>query len=72
MPTEGVRIIQRMHGDKISGIIRKIDLEIQVPDTFPKNYLPALIRSAELCTVKKHLEQPPQFEVTTQVLEAVV
>jgi hypothetical protein len=26
-----------------------------------------LIRSAELCAVKKHLEKPPRFEITTTV-----
>jgi putative redox protein len=71
LPTEGVRIVQRMHNNPLTGLIQKIDLEIQVPPTFPEKYLPSLVRSAELCAVKKHLEDPPRFEVTTQVQEAV-
>lgn len=67
LPTEGMRIIQRLHSDPVSGMIRKIDLEIQVPPNFPEKYLPSLIRSAELCAVKKHMENPPTFEVTTKV-----
>jgi ribosomal protein S12 methylthiotransferase accessory factor len=64
LDSTGIRIVQRMHSD-FSGMIRKIDLEIQVPPTFPEKYRDSLIRSAELCAVKKHLEHPPVFEVTT-------
>jgi len=69
LSTEGMRIIQRMHRDASSGMVHQIDLEIQVPAGFPEKYLPSLVRSAELCAVKKHLEQPPQFEVYTKVAE---
>lgn len=71
LPTEGIRIIQRMHANPFNGMVGKIDLEIQVPPTFPERYLPALIKSAELCAVKKHFENPPQFEIYTQVTESV-
>ena len=71
LPTDGIRIVQRMHNDPVSGMVRKIDLEIQVPPTFPEKYLPSLIRSAELCAVKKHIETPPQFEITTKTVETV-
>jgi ribosomal protein S12 methylthiotransferase accessory factor len=69
LPTEGIRIVQRMHSNPITHMIGKIDLEIQVPPTFPEQYLPALVRSAELCAVKKHFENPPQFEVTSKAVE---
>lgn len=67
LPTEGMRIIQRIHRDSSSGMVSKIDLEIQVPPAFPEKYLPSLVRSAEQCTVKKHLERPPKFEVYTKL-----
>lgn len=69
LPTEGLRIIQRMYSDPFSGMVGKVGLEIQVPPTFPEKYLPSLIRSAELCAVKKHFEKPPQFDITTQVVQ---
>ena len=69
LPTEGIRIIQHNHPDPLTGLMSKIDLEIQVPPTFPKQYHSALIRSAELCKVKKSLETPPQFEITTKEVE---
>lgn len=69
LPTDGIRIIQRMYSNPATGMVGKIDLEIQTPPGFPDKYLPALIRSAEQCAVKKHFEHPPQIEVYTQAVE---
>lgn len=69
LPTEGIKIVQRMHRSFETGLIGQIDLEIQVPSTFPEKYKDSLIRSAQLCAVKKHLENPPHFEITTKVVE---
>ncbi|NPV56420.1 MAG: osmotically inducible protein OsmC [Anaerolineae bacterium] len=69
LPTDGIRIIQRSHRDMTTGLIGEIDLEIQVPPTFPENYYEALVRSANLCAVKKHLENPPKFNVYTRATE---
>lgn len=68
LPSDGIRIVQRNHPN-MQGMIEKIDLEIQVPPTFPAQYYDALVRSAELCKVKKTLEHPPVFEVTTKLTE---
>ena len=69
LPTEGIRIIQRMHSNPATGLIEQIDLEILIPPTFPEKYRDSLIRSADLCKVKKHMEQPPRFNITTQTTE---
>jgi len=67
LPADGIKVVQRIHNNPLSGMVDKIDLEIQVPPTFPEKYRDSLIRSAELCAVKKHLENPPKFEITTAV-----
>lgn len=69
LPTEGIRIIQRVHSNPMNGMVDKVDLEIQVPPSFPEKYYDSLVRSAELCAVKKHLEHPPSFDVYTKVTE---
>ena len=66
LPTEGIRIIEHIQPNRSTGMVDRIDLEIQVPPSFPKQYYSALIRSAELCKVKKTLENPPQFEIVTK------
>ena len=68
LSAEGIRIVQRVHRDPSSGMVGNIELEIQVPPSFPEKYYDSLIRSAELCAVKKHLEHPPVFEVTTKAV----
>ena len=71
LPTEGMRIIQHAHRNPLTGMVESVDLEIQTPVGFPEKYLPSLVRSAELCAVKKHLENPPVFKVFTQALSPV-
>ena len=70
LPTEGLRIVQRSHTNPVTGMVEEIDIEIQIPPAFPEKYRDSLISAAELCKVKKHMEQPPKFNVTTQVAEA--
>ena len=72
LSTKGIRIIQRVFNEPLSGMVGKIQLEIKVPPEFPKKYFASLVRSAELCAVKKHLEKPPEFDVYTRVAEEVV
>ena len=68
LPTTGIRIVERVIHSQLTGMVEKIDLEIQVPATFPEKYRESLIRSAELCAVKKHLEKPPRFDISTVVV----
>ena len=68
LPTEGLRIIQRDQHNPLNGMVESVDIEIQTPPGFPEKYLPSLVRSAELCMVKKHLENPPAFKVYTQTV----
>ena len=49
-------------------IERDRNLEIQVPASFPDKYLPALIRAADQCKVKQHLENPPEITTVTRVV----
>ena len=67
LPTEGIRVVQRMHSDPASGMLGLVELEIQVPPAFPEKYHEALVHSASQCAVKKHLEAPPAFDVKTVV-----
>ena len=70
LPTEGIQIVQRTHSNPLTGMIDVIDLDIIVPSSFPEKYHDSLIRSAELCKVKKHLEKPPVFHVTTKAVDS--
>ncbi|MDF1500431.1 MAG: OsmC family protein [Anaerolineales bacterium] len=71
LPTDGIRIRQRMHSNPVTGMVAQIDLEIEVPEDFPEKYRDSLVRSAELCAVKKHFETPPDFNINTIRMERV-
>jgi ribosomal protein S12 methylthiotransferase accessory factor len=68
LPADGIHIVERIDRNRATGMVEFIKLEIQVPPEFPEKYRDALIRSAEQCAVKKHLENPPRFEITTAVV----
>jgi ribosomal protein S12 methylthiotransferase accessory factor len=63
LPTDGIRLRQSLEVDPMTRMVKQVNLDIDLPADFPEKYAPALIKSAELCAVKKHLEKPPQFEV---------
>jgi ribosomal protein S12 methylthiotransferase accessory factor len=65
LSTDGIRLTQTLDVDHATGLVRDIRIDIHVPPTFPAKYYDALVRAAEQCTVKKHLEHPPQIVVRT-------
>ena len=65
IPTDGIRLLQRMESNPVTGMVSRITLDIQLPPDFPAKYREAVIRSAEQCAVKKHFEHPPAIEVST-------
>lgn len=67
LPADGIRIVQRPERDPRTGLVGRIGLDIEVPPEFPAKYRDALVRAADQCAVKKHLEHPPAFDVKTVV-----
>jgi putative redox protein len=63
IPTDHLRIRQHATSNPATKLVDRIDLEIELPPDFPEHYREAVIRSAQLCAVKKHLENPPRIEV---------
>jgi putative redox protein len=68
LPTENLRIKQRMSYSPDSNMIEKIELDIQLPPGFPEKYHDAVIRAANTCGVKRHLVHPPEFDVHVSVM----
>jgi ribosomal protein S12 methylthiotransferase accessory factor len=67
LPTEGLRIVERVHSNPATRMVERVELEIVVPPAFPEKYHDALVRAADQCAVKKHLEHPPEFDIRTTV-----
>ncbi|MBF0587271.1 OsmC family protein [Prosthecochloris sp. N3] len=67
IPTDNIRILQKHEKRPEGKGIGKITIEIEVPADFPEKYRPVLIKSANLCAVKKHIQNAPEFDVVTTV-----
>lgn len=66
LPTEGIRILERPRYGA-DGALAAIDLDIEVPPSFPEKYREALVRVADQCSVKKAIQARPEFAVRTVV-----
>ena len=64
LPTEGIRIVERP-SYAADGALSAVDLDIQVPPSFPEKYREALVRVADQCSVKKAIQAQPRFQVRT-------
>ena len=61
-----IKIIQRHSFNPTTRMIDEIELEAILPDNFPSKYKNAIIQSMDLCAVKKHMNNPPQFRTKTK------
>lgn len=67
IPSEGIKIIQTMEADHEKHLPSLFKLEIQLPAGFPEKYREAVINAAELCLVKKTINNQPEFIVTATI-----
>lgn len=67
--TAGIELEQKVIYDPQKKRIGTIRLDINVPDTFPDKYLGSLIKAASLCSVKKTIDNPPEFDIRAKVYE---
>jgi ribosomal protein S12 methylthiotransferase accessory factor len=65
IPHEGIRLVQSWEHDEKSRRLTTIRINIEVPHGFPEKYHKALVRAAAQCSVKKTMENPPDFIVET-------
>ncbi|NIM19198.1 MAG: osmotically inducible protein OsmC [Candidatus Latescibacteria bacterium] len=67
IPAEGIQLILRTERNEEIRMTSKITIEIQLPGFFPEKYKKAVVRAAELCSVKKHIQRAPEFETYVTV-----
>jgi putative redox protein len=65
IPTDGIKIIQSMEFEPEKKTPSLFKLDIQLPAGFPEKYKDAVINAAELCLVKKTINNQPEFQVIT-------
>ncbi|GAB4251216.1 MAG: OsmC family protein [Thermoleophilia bacterium] len=69
IPTDDARISVDWEYDREKRLITKFVMDVHLPPDFPEQYRAAVVRAAELCTVKRHLHEPPEFEINTVIAD---
>jgi ribosomal protein S12 methylthiotransferase accessory factor len=47
--------------------MEKIEINMTLPPNFPEQYKKAIVRSTDLCSVKKQILRPPAFEINARI-----
>ena len=63
IPIDGVTVHMKAERDEAKKMLDRITIDIRLPAGFPEKYEKAVVRAANLCSVKKHLMDPPAIEV---------
>jgi len=66
--TSDISIVQKSEKDPETHLVSKIQIEIRLPASFPEKYRSSVIVAANQCTVKKHIQNPPQIEVVANII----
>lgn len=66
--TENIKLVQSLEYNPETRMIGKIIIDIKLPPDFPEQYKSAVINAAALCAVKKHMQNPPDFDIITSVI----
>jgi len=64
IPAENIRLTQAQNFNPTKKIIDQIEIQVHVPADFPEKYEKAVIQTASLCAVKKHLKDDIDVKVT--------
>ncbi len=63
LETTGLALSVTPERDPESKLTSRIRIEIDLPPAFPEKYRDAVLRAVDQCSVKRHLAQPPAFDV---------
>ena len=63
--TAGLRLTMDVERDEERHRVSKLKIRIHLPKDFPEKYHKPIIRAVDQCAVKRHIMEPPEFEVET-------
>ena len=64
---QGMTLSMLWERESTQPIQAKVRFQLKLPDGFPDKYRDSIVRAMDLCAVKKHMENPPEF--ITEVLD---
>ena len=63
IPTQGMALTMQCDFDDGGKNCRKLTINLRLPPHFPPRYKKPIIKMMDLSSVKKHIVDPPQFEI---------
>ncbi|OEU65989.1 MAG: osmotically inducible protein OsmC [Desulfobacterales bacterium PC51MH44] len=63
--TKDMTLTMNCEFDSSGRVCQKLIIDLKVPAGFPEKYKKAIVRTMDLCSVKKHIINPPEFEIKT-------
>ena len=63
LPTDDIRLSLRTVRDDATRLLSDVKIHVHLPESFPERYVKACVGAASLCTVKKHLQNPPSISL---------
>ncbi len=67
IPIENACVVMRTERNPESKMIEKISIEVHLPPEFPEKYKNAVLKAVDTCSVKAHIMNPPEFELTAKI-----
>jgi len=67
MSLENVSLTQFITYNRTTNMVEKMNVKVDLPDTFPTKYNKAIKAVVDQCPVKKHMVTPPAVSVTTNL-----
>lgn len=64
LDTTGMKLSMKYDWDKELKRYPKMTIELKLPNGFPAKYKGAIIKAMDQCAVKKHILEPPEFDVS--------
>ncbi|MGD8912388.1 MAG: OsmC family protein [Candidatus Thiodiazotropha sp.] len=63
LSTEGMDLRMECISDEKKKMIVKIIFRLTLPGDFPEKYRSGIVRAMELCAVKRHMQETPDFSI---------
>lgn len=61
--TDGLGVTLTPERDPVKKRVATMHIDVRLPDAFPEKYRDAILRAIDQCAVKKHIVEPPEFDV---------
>jgi ribosomal protein S12 methylthiotransferase accessory factor len=65
LDTEGMKLSCKVNRNPETRRLEDVAIDLKLPEGFPDKYTKPIIRAIDQCAVKRTIQDPPEFSVTT-------